>query len=281
MSDTNNNMFKQEQTPFDLNQSQQSSKVVDYSSSRTLGFVFLYLAIGVGITALISFFGGYGLVYLMESYSGNEVISGQIFIGYIISLIVSFILILILPWIVSAIARKRSVAVWVPYILYSIAFGVFIASFAFLIPPGIMGLAFIITTVTYLVMALIGILSKGSMKVLAQVAIGLSVGAMLTLTIGVLLFLFPAFFLSTFGVAEASMALYDGWNIIMIIVLAVIFLYCAIVTIVDINRIKKTAKQFEFNQGDLVFMAYICYGNYVTMLLIVLRFLVIIFARRR
>ena len=279
MSNADNQIFRNNGPTNNVDPTMQQTNTLDLSSSRTLGFVFLYMAIGVGITALISGVGGYFLYDLF--LKADEVLAGQLIIGYIIAMVVSFLVILVIPLVINGIAKKRSVAVWVPYILYSIAFGVFLSMFAFLIPPQIMGMAFGITTIIYVTMAIIGIVSKGKMRILGQIAIGLGVGAMVLLGIAIFLVLYPSIFVSLIWGSDVAAVGFDMYWWIILGVLTLIFLYSAITTIIDVNRLKKSAALYQYNQSEIVFYAYLFYGNYVIMLMYVLRILAIIFARRR
>ena len=254
---------------------------LDYSSSAVLGKVFLYMGIGVLITALVSILGGY---FLREWFLTIDVDADNyiaIFIGFIIAIIVFLIGINILPYIIQRGAKKKAAAhVWIPYIIYSVLFGGFLAFFAIFLSPVILGSAFLITAVVYFVMALVGILSKGKLKVLYQIMIGLGAGLMILISIYVVLFIFSAFFNELFWGNDPN----DLGNTLTWINLAIfggIFLYSAISTIVSTRRLKDMTKNYVVSANQQVFFAFCFYSNYISMLMFILRILVLVVARRR
>ena len=255
---------------------------VDYSKDTTaLGSIFLYMAIGVIITAVISLVLGYFLNQWWENTASNPELQWKLSVGFIIVLIVTFIATLIIPYVVQRGARKKAaVHVWVPYIIYSIIFGLFFSSFSFLLSPTLLGLAFGLTAIIYLTMGLIGYFSKGKLRFVHIMLIGLVVGLVLLLVVFVFLSVFASFFATLFWGGVPPL-LFGTIDILSMIIIGFIFLYTCFNAILSVNNLRKATKSVQMLHNEKVFFAFVLYSQYTTMLMVVIRVLLILVARRR
>ena len=259
-----------------------NERVNNYSNSAALGKVFGIAAIGVLITAALTMVLGYFMVeFLLNTETTDLELYGNVWIVYIVMLVVAFIGVMIIPYLVQRSARKGGVkALWAQFIIYAILFGVFLSSFAFVLSPIMIGMAFAVSALIFAVMALIGILTKGKLKVLAQIAIGLGFGI---LVVGAFAFLIFATSLFVPLFAGEPGTLY-AWNEtvqwIFFGLMTLIFIFTCITTIMQVNSIKKAAQQYQLQKSEVLFFGFMMFSNYTIMLMYVLRILAI-FARRK
>ena len=136
---------------------------------------------------------------------------------------------------------------------------------ALVIPWEIIGMAFGITALTFLVMSLIAFLTKGNMAPIVIVIIGLAIGA------GTLALFNWIFALITGQVIET---LY--W-----IVEFAVFALILFVTIFDLWRIKKIAENGAMDNNIALYCAFVMYTDFINVFIRILYFLLIIFARKK
>lgn len=228
-------------------------QTVDFSSSKSLAKVFFYAFIGVLVTALVTLAAGYGVMALPEDSRWTV---------FIIAIIISAFAILIIPFVMRFLVKRRPIALWIPYIIYAVAFGIFLSVFAIFLKPLMLALAFGITALSFGSMALIGIVTKGKIKVFFQILSGLSVGIMLIGIAALILFFVP-------GLEEVNSTLY-------LIILGAVFLYSMIITIVDVNRIKRTLDSSPVNENMALLFAFNIYTDFVIIFYHVIRILIIL-----
>ena len=239
----------------ELNQQKKSTSGTALSITK----VFLFMFAGLLITALVAF--GVGALMYYQIAIGNENAT-NIYLGFIIgSAIALFVDMLIINFVVI---RGRH-SVLVPGIIYCMLVGILFSMLTIVIPWEIIGMAFGITALSFLVMSLISFLSKGSMAPILVVIIGLAIGS------GVLALFNWLFALTTGRVIEP---LY--W-----IVQFAIFALVLFVTIFDLWRIKKIAENGSMDNNIALYCAFVIYTDFINVFIRILYFLLIIFARKK
>ena len=227
------------------------------TSSGILSFakVFLYMFMFLAITTVVSFGVGGAIVYAL--YKGaDEVIVANTYIGLMIASGISlFILMIIINFVV--LRGKHSVIV--PAIIYSVLMGVLLSSFSILVDWRILGLAFGITSGIFLIMTLIAVLTKGNLSPLLMIGIGLMFGAGILALINWLI---------------AS-------DTIMWIVSFALFAAVMFITMFDIWNIKKICERGQMTPNMSLYCAFTLYVDFIYILIRVIYFLLIIFARRK
>ena len=253
---------QQQETP-----QKQKKQVVDTSAVFSITKVFMYMFVGLLITAAIALgLGAYfGMVLLKDAGSDIETrIQATNAIVLLVLLITSFIAILVLSFVVPIVAIRGKHSVLVPAILYSVFMGIALSSLTIFINWTILGLTFGITALVFGLMALIAFLSKSRLNGLAIAAIGLFAGAgILSLALWILMIC---------GVF--SEPLY--WVISLLTFAAVM-----LITIWDMARIKYIAEKGEMTKNVSLYCAYILYNDFIVIFLKILRFVLIIFGHGR
>ena len=253
---------QQQETP-----QKQKKQVVDTSAVFSITKVFMYMFVGLLITAAIALgLGAYfGMVLLKDAGSNIETrIQATNAIVLLVLLITSFIAILVLSFVVPIVAVRGKHSVLVPAILYSVFMGIALSSLTIFINWTILGLTFGITALVFGLMALIAFLSKSRLNGLAIAAIGLFAGAgILSLALWILMIC---------GVF--SEPLY--WVISLLTFAAVM-----LITIWDMARIKYIAEKGEMTKNVSLYCAYILYNDFIVIFLKILRFVLIIFGNGR
>ena len=253
---------QQQETP-----QKQKKQVVDTSTVFSITKVFMYMFVGLLITAAIALgLGAYfGMVLLKDAGSDIETrIQATNAIVLLVLLITSFIAILVLSFVVPIVAIRGKHSVLVPAILYSVFMGIALSSLTIFINWTILGLTFGITALVFGLMALIAFLSKSRLNGLAIAAIGLFAGAgILSLALWILMIC---------GVF--SEPLY--WVISLLTFAAVM-----LITIWDMARIKYIAEKGEMTKNVSLYCAYILYNDFIVIFLKILRFVLIIFGNGR
>ena len=253
---------QQQETP-----QKQKKQVVDTSAVFSITKVFMYMFVGLLITAAIALgLGAYfGMVLLKDAGSDIETrIQATNVIVLLVLLITSFIAILVLSFVVPIVAVRGKHSVLVPAILYSVFMGIALSSLTIFINWTILGLTFGITALVFGLMALIAFLSKSRLNGLAIAAIGLFAGAgILSLALWIMMIC---------GVF--SEPLY--WVISLLTFAAVM-----LITIWDMARIKYIAEKGEMTKNVSLYCAYILYNDFIVIFLKILRFVLIIFGNGR
>lgn len=227
--------------------------------SKFIARVFAYLFIGLAITAVISF-----LFPFFARMNTNWFIDGEmtengerLVLGVGIG---SLVVILIDSIVMMFYGRKSGKAPWIPYIIYAIAMGFALSLLLFAgVSYELMGEAFGLSALVFGVMGIVGYFAKGSMKGFTFVA----------LTLGVLLFVYALFFLIQYLVLVNTnqWAAYEEafkFNIISSIIILIII---SIVTIIDVNNMRKMAEQGITNNNIALYCAYDLYSDYIIILM--------------
>lgn len=243
--------------------SQEEERRIKQSSTGgtalSIAKVFLYMFAGLLITAVVAF--GVGALVYYQVGIGNENAT-NIYLGLIIG---SAIALLVDMLIINFVILRGRHSVLVPGIIYCTLVGILFSMLTLFIPWEIIGMAFGITALTFLVMSLIAFLTKGNMAPILIVIIGLAIGA------GTLALFNWIFALLTGRVIET---LY--W-----IVEFAVFALILFVTIFDLWRIKKIAENGAMDNNIALYCAFVMYTDFINVFLRILYFLLIIFAKKK
>ena len=222
--------------------------------------VFLYMFLGLLITTLVAF--GVGAFMYYQIAVMENVDSVSIYLGVLIA---SAIALLIDMLIINFVVLRGRHSVLVPGIIYCTLVDIIFSVLTIVIPWEIIGMAFGITALVFLVMSAIAFISKGNMSPILIVIIGLAIGAGL-------LSLFN--FLFTLITGTVIESLY--W-----IVEFAIFALILFVTIFDLWRIKKIAENGAMDNNLALYCAFVMYTDFINVFIRILYFLLIIFARSK
>jgi uncharacterized protein len=233
-------------------------------SVKFLGVVFLYMFLGLAITAVTAF--GFA-AFLANVYPdanqpshlnevGQEILIFASIAAGIISIVDSFLM--------PVLSRKSGRAPWFGYILYAVCMGILLSSILLLgVRFEIIGEAFGITAFIFLVMAAIGAFSKVDLSPLAYIGICLAVGLLLISA-------FWGIFMLVNGYAQ----LYLYYYLISLGVIVVMMLFIAY----DVNRMVAIADQGVATTNTALYCAFSLYGDF---LVLFIRILYLLLATRR
>ena len=148
-------------------------------NTKFLGVVFLYMFLGLAITALTAFLYALTLAKLYPDPNTLSQLSEQgqnvLFVSVIVAMIIAIIDSIAMPFI----SRKSGMAPWFGYILYALCIGVALSVVLLAgVSYALIGEAFGITSLIFLVMAAIGAFSKANLTPLAFVGLALLLGIM-------------------------------------------------------------------------------------------------------
>lgn len=236
------------------------SEVSVSSGSKFLGATFLYMLIALVITGGVAAICGLILNKAIMGEPGSEAAINAFFPVLLVSLVMY---IPTLIWVqVSALRNGKTM---VPaYIIYSVIMGVFLSSFTAFIEYYYIAIAFGLTCLAFAIMALIAWTSKKNLSSLAVIASGLISGALI---IWLVYWLFSLFTLTPM----ADMA-------VSLIVTYAIFIAIILITIVDLNNVKRIASNGVYAKN----VALLCAFNlYVDFIYIFIRILALVIRFRR
>ena len=222
--------------------------------------VFLYMFLGLLITTVVAF--GVGALMYYQIAVMENVDSVSIYLGVLIA---SAIALLIDMLIINFVVLRGRHSVLVPGIIYCTLVGIIFSVLTILIPWEIIGMAFGITALVFLVMSAIAFISKGNMSPILIVIIGLAIGAG---------------FLSLFNFLYALITGTVIESLYWIVEFA-IFALILFVTIFDLWRIKKIAESGQMTNNIALYCAFITYTDFINVFIRVLYFVIIIFARAK
>ena len=241
-------------------QSTTSGVITSSNTVLSIAKVFLYMFAALLITAGVAFGVG-ALVYYKLVVTGDETIGTP----YLIALIVSAVLLFVDMLVINFVTLKGKHSILVPGIIYAVLVGVLFSMLTIVVDWRLIGMAFGITSLIFLVMSLIAFLTKGNLSPILMVVFGLMIGA------GLLALLNWIFMLAT---GTVFTALY--W-----IVTFAIFAIIMLVAIYDLWRMKKIAEAGALNNNIALYCAFTMYVDFINIFIRILYFLIIIFGRRR
>lgn len=235
-------------------------------ASNALAYVrvFLYMALGLAISCGISI-GLPSLFYYFMSLNPEVGFYSWIAIFAISSIAQIFLIFLVN----SKAIRGKTVGTWVSYILYAVCMGILMSVF-FMFDSGValptFATAFGVTCLAFLVMALIGFLTKGNLNIFANIGLGLLFGGAMLVFVNYMLMLFMP-------------ATYGAWTWLDWIITFVMLIAILLITAYDMNRFKNDLNS-GFIQTDSLFVYY-AFSFYCDFIYILIRVFVVLYASRR
>ena len=235
---------------------------VNKGSSVTLSIakVFLYMFAGLLITALVAFGVG-ALVYYKLEVDPSDVFAGTylwILVGSGIALIIDVI-------VINFVTLRGKHSILIPAIIYCVLVGVLFSMLTVFVEWELIGMAFGITALSFLVMGAIAFLTKGSLAPLAVMAIGLFVGA------GLLALVNWIYMIATGTV----------FNTLYWVVTFAIFAAIMLITMYDMWRMKKIAEAGQLQGNLALYCAFTMYVDFINIFIRILYFLILIYGKKK
>lgn len=240
------------------------SQVQPSSKSKFASAVFLYVFIGLLITAVVAAALGFIFtnvfpVAYVEQGSGQIVVDPttqanfNVYLGLMIGSGIAYIILMI--WIMVATFRNKG-NLAVPFTLYAIVMGVLISSFVLFIRIELIAISFGITCVVFGSMFCIGWFSKRDLSVIGMIASGLLLGGLLMCAFNLIwMFVSP----KTFTVMN--------WVVSFVFLIAIM-----LITIIDVARIKHIQESGEGSRNLALYCAFNLYVDFIYIFLRVLAF---------
>ena len=256
--------FKQSDTQVVYDFSDKQSKGAFLT--KVFGMMFLCLLITTVVAAGL----GFGSQFFLDQAikAGNEELATNIVYALVGTLIVSVIALLVMSFVLPITFIRRRHNILVPLMIYVVLMGIMLSTFTFVFDWVILVESFGITSLIFGTMALLGYISKGRLAGIGVILIGLLVGALGLSLVNWLMILFGQ-------VSEANVQL--SW-----IVSLLIFAFLMLVTLYDVNRIKKIAEAGMGQDNNLTYYcAYILYSDFIAILIRVIYYVAMITGRRR
>lgn len=221
---------------------------------------FLYMFAGLFITAIVAFGVG-AIVYYNVGVLENE---GAL-TTYLIMIIASAIALFIDMLVINFVALRGKCSIIVPGIIYCVLVGVLFSMLTIVVEWELIGMAFGITALVFLIMSAIAFLSKGNMSPLLIIIIGLGIGTAILVGFNFLFALITGTVITT---------LY--WIVEFAIFALIIF-----VSIFDLWRVKKIAENGQMTNNIALYCAFVMYTDFINVFIRILYFLILIFGRKR
>ena len=247
--------------------------VYDFSNKQTKGAfltkVFGTMFICLLITTVVAAGLGYGAQFFLNQAitADNVELATNIVYGLIGTLIVSAIALIVMSFVLPITFIRGRHNILVPLIIYVVLMGVLLSSFTFLFDWVILVEAFGITTLIFGTMAFLGYISKGRLAGIGFILLGLLIGAIALSLVNYLMIAFG-------GIKEENVTI--SW-----VVSLLIFGFLMLVTLYDVNRIKRIAESGAGTNNNLTYYcAYILFSDFIAILIRVVYYLAI-FTRRR
>ena len=212
------------------------------STNLDIAKVFGYMFVGLLITGLVAF----GLAYLFYRWMlvDSVAASDTLFVLMIVSVISMFVLTIVIS---ISFNRNKIRRILIPAILYTVVMGVMISTLVLFLDWRLLGGAFVATSLIFGVMALIALISKGSLNGLYIVGIGLMLGAGLMSMFTWFLYLISPSTFETFY-----------WIITLGMFAAMMF-----ITMWDIWRIKQIAEKGALTTSVSLYCAFNLYVDFI------------------
>ena len=261
------------------NNKESSSQVVyDFSDKQSKGTflskVFGMMFICLLITTVVAAGLGYGIQALIlntPNYDPNvplESLPSTILSVFLITVLVSAVGLIVMSFVLPIVFARGKHNIIVPLIIYVTLMGILLSLFTFLFDWIILVEAFGITTLIFGLMAFLGYISKGKLTGIGFILLGLIVGAAALSLINWLMILIG-------GIKQENVML--SW-----IVSLIVFAFLMLVTLYDVNRIKKIAENGAQQDNNLTYYcAFILYSDFIAILIRVVYYLAIFAGKRK
>ena len=256
----------------------QTQVVYDFSNkqskgaflTKVFGMMFLCLLITTAVAAGL----GYGIQALIlanPSYDPTaplETLPSMVLSVFIIMVLVSAIGLIVMSFVLPITFARGKHNIIVPLMIYVVMMGILLSLFTFLFDWVILVEAFGITALIFGIMAFLGYISKGRLAGIGFILLGLLIGALALSLVNWLMILIG-------GIKEENVTL--SW-----IVSLIIFAFLMLVTLYDVNRIKKIAETGAQQDNNLTYYcAFILYSDFISILIRVVYYLAILTGKRR
>lgn len=228
---------------------------VSSSANFSYAKVYLWMTLGLAITGLVAFFLPSLLTLMAKQFSWSGDVLGNVYLGLIIG---SAVLMLPAMFLITFKAwQPKSALMTVSYIVYTFLMGVLLSSVFLVVLAtsnshgdyvSTIGVSFLITALSFLIMGLVGLFSKRNLGVLLPLLITLCLGSAIISLVNLFL---------------GSPTLY--W-----IVDFVCFGIILIVTAIDMNRMKQLAENGGLS-SDTNIALYCAFNLYVDFINIFIR----------
>ena len=240
------------------------TEVRHYSTTKWASKVFLYMFMAIGITAVVAAVIGAIFSNLWPITYGTEV-NVDAAKAYIALFIVAFIMYIpLILWIQFSVFKEKSRPM-IPYVLYSIVMGIFISGFTMFIPFHLIAISFGLTCFTFGIMFVIGWFTKKDLSILGMIGYGMIIGIFFIAIFNIIwMLLFPATFEFIYWIISYGM-----------------FAAMLLITIFDINRVKRIADSGEQSNRTAVLCAFNLYVDFIYIFIRILSIVVRIYASKK
>ena len=241
----------------------------DEQSLKSAGFlskVFGYAAIALLITTVLAI--GLGLLF---SYTIFMMESEAALLAFFALVISSAIGVIVTGFVIHLVSFRNK-SILIPGILYSVFMGIMLSSFVMFVPWYILGMAFGITTLAFVLMFMIAKITKKSFNGLGICGIALLFGSLIIGAVFGILALF---------ISNGSLQLEWMWYWIYLGINLVALLGIIFITMWDIAHIVQISEKGQESKNLALYCAYMIYADFIYMLLRLIRILLIIFGNRK
>ncbi len=239
------------------------TEVKHYTTTKWASKVFLYMFMAIGITAVVTAVIGVIFSSIWPIAYGTE-INVDAAKAYIALFIVAFIMYIpLILWIQFSVFKEKSRPM-IPYVLYSIVMGVFISGFTMFVPFHLIAISFGLTCFTFGIMFVIGWFTKKDLSILGMIGYGMMIGI---------------FFIAIFNIIW--MLFFPGFEMIYWVISYGMFAAMLLITIFDINRVKRIADSGEQSSRTAVLCAFNLYVDFIYIFIRILSFVVRIYASKK
>ena len=262
----NQNNDAQTQVVYDFSDKQSKGTFL----SKVFGMMFLCLLVTTVVAAGL----GYGIQALIlanQSYDPNaplETLPATVLSVFLIMVLVSAVGLIVMSFVLPITFARGKHNIIVPLMIYVTLMGILLSLFTFIFDWIILVEAFGVTTLIFGIMAFLGYISKGRLAGIGFILLGLLIGAIALSLINWLMILIG-------GIKESNVTL--SW-----IVSLIVFAFLMLVTLYDVNRIKRIAENGAQQNNNLTYYcAFILYSDFIAILIRVVYFLALIAGKRK
>ena len=263
---------------FNQNKETHSQVVYDFSDKQSKGAfltrVFGIMALCLLITTAVAAGLGYGIQALIRSTPGYDptapldTLPTNILAVFLITVLVSAVGLIVMSFVLPITFARGKHNIMVPLMIYVTLMGILLSLFTFLFDWIILVEAFGITTLIFGLMAFLGYVSKGRLAGVGFILLGLAIGAGVLSLVNWLMILIG-------GIRPENVML-------SYIVSLIVFAFLMLVTLYDVNRIRRIAENGAQQDNNLVYYcAFILYSDFISILIRVIYFMMLITGRRR
>ena len=238
--------------------------VKTYSTTKWASKVFLYMFMAIGITAVVSAIIGFIFSVAFPITYGEEV-NVDASTAYIVLFIVAFIMYIpLILWINFSVMKEKSKPM-IPYILYSIVMGIFISGFTMFVPFHLIAISFGLTCFTFGIMFVIGWFTKRDLSILGMIGYGMMIGIFFIAIFNLIwMLIFPETFQAIYWVISYGM-----------------FAAMLLITIFDINRVKRISDSGEQSNNTAILCAFNLYVDFIYIFIRILSIVLRIYANNK